>query len=276
MPETITSTPELNPIRPNMVDDNPYELRTEFYEGGEREIIFTPIEKRNSIKNFDDRIAFIVPNSSYLDVERRKAEANNESFEQDCVYIAVNPFTGNFKDNDVFLNSLSEDIGVDVERTVMPMTLVDANGSILNPVVTGEEKHDKKVDDMIAGKIPGNIGGWYGFRVTGEAQKLNNPLFAEYIGALIAREVGNPKDQLWLEDITRPQAETVMIADDEFNLAEQITDEHEVHDLDQIITEEMRSITEENGIRNRGIMKRIGKFVRGRAGVHIPNRHVYH
>lgn len=190
---------------------------------------------------FEEKRVYVVPASDYLEVERDLAERNGQPYDKDCVLVAVNPFTGKFKDSPRFSEALSEDLEVEVEPMPMPLTLIDENGNKLN-TITKIPEEAKIVDEMIDRERPGNIGGWYGYRITGEAKKLHSPLFAEYVGALVAREVGHTEDDVWLEDITRQEPGLVRLASEDFNLAEHITEEHDIGDLDRIITGEMERV----------------------------------
>lgn len=219
---------------------------------------------------FDEKMVYVVPSPGYLEVERNLAERGGQPFDRDCVMVAVNPFTDQFKDSPRFVQDLSESLDVEVTSMPMPLTLIDENGNKLDTIAKTPEEA-KIVNEMMDHKRPGNIGGWYGYRIEGEARKLQNPLFAEYVGALVAREVGRPKDDFWLEDITHDEPELVKLASEDYNLAEQITEEYDIRDLGQIITDEMeKSLREPELTRLQRVKHAIGEKASRYFGVEPP------
>lgn len=193
---------------------------------------------------------------------------------EDSIVIAINPINGGFKPSERFAKSLKDDLKVDVQETIMPMTFIGEEGRLLEPL--GDQTDNELIDQMIAGEKPGKIGGWFGYQLSGEGYRIHDPNLPEYIGALVAREFSEGKkdtETLWLEDVSHQKAEPghLKLAGDNYNLAEEITEEHKVPDLDQAIIEDRNRLFNKGRRAARAILERLGDSLPG-----SHDRIVYH
>ncbi len=168
--------------------------------------------------------------------------------------------------------SIEQDLAVEIdEKSLLPLSLLKPDeGSIIQPeyasanVWTDPDETFTPADEVINAALYGppgaqkeytNVSQWVSMRIHGKERYIHDPALPGYLGALIAREVAEPTDEteIYLKDLSPRRPSEVLIRTEEFNLAEEITQEYPTSDLDEAIKQDRQKFTSK--------LARLGSFV---------------
>ncbi|HEX5798281.1 MAG TPA: hypothetical protein VFX79_02900 [Candidatus Saccharimonadales bacterium] len=155
----------------------------------------------------------------------------NDVSQQDSMLLAFDSQTQRPLTGDGFLARLEHTFGVRAEsRVQVPLTWVDG-GRIITPQ---DSDFFEKTKAMRNG--PGELGGYFGIRLSGEGMDKASNKVAAGIAALISEMYHDDEQLRLLHNYTLDQpVEPIEITGPGYNLAEEATDEHPLIDLKEIL-----------------------------------------
>lgn len=152
---------------------------------------------------------------------------------QDSVLLAFDARTQKPLKDNRFADNLERIFGVRAENRIqVPLTWID-NGRILTPE---DPDFFAKAIHMRNGKIPGELGGYFGVRLSGEGMSRATNETAAGIAALISEIYAGDEQLRVLYNYTLEEpAEPIEITGPAYNLADEATSQHPLIGLEEIM-----------------------------------------
>jgi hypothetical protein len=144
------------------------------------------------------------------------------------VFIAAPASEVDVMKSDQLASGLREHLGLECETGVpIPLTWVSET-EVVDPILVDSSRGDQDVE---------MLGGQVGIRVETGGEGTVDHALAKDIGALLAREYEDDTERV-LRNYVSPDTDEIELTGPGYNLAQQITEEHQAVDLDVVLAEQ--------------------------------------